>query len=66
MSALHDLLKSVRLAAAFEREKSDLFRRTDRRFLRHEAIYRDLYGEVWNCAQWVALCRLRTTPILYC
>lgn len=52
MTALSNLLDSYRHAAATEREKGSYFEELILCYLRHEASYRDLYGEVWSYADW--------------
>lgn len=55
MSALSNLLATFRNAAASEREKGTYFEELIVAYLRHEAIYRDLYSDVWTYAEWAAL-----------
>lgn len=55
MSALSNLLTTFRNAAASEREKGTYFEELIAAYLRHEAIYRDLYSDVWTYAEWATL-----------
>ncbi len=52
MTTLNDLLDSFRNAAATEHEKGIYFEELIRTYLRNEAIYRDLYCDVWSYAEW--------------
>lgn len=49
---LHNLLDSFRNAAVTEREKGTYFEELICTYLRNEAIYRDLYSDVWTYADW--------------
>jgi predicted helicase len=66
MCTMLNLLKSFRPAASSEREKGTYFEEQFACYLRHEAIYRDYYSEVWTYAHGAARHGLRTTPIRYC
>lgn len=55
MSALKKLLDSYRFAAATEREKGTYFEELILCYLRHEAVYRDLYNDVWMYRDWAEL-----------
>ena len=52
MTTLNTLLDSFRNAAATEREKGTYFEELICTYLRNEAIYRDLYSDVWTFADW--------------
>jgi len=52
MTILNNLLDSFRNAAATEREKGTYFEELICTYLRNEAIYRDLYSDVWTYADW--------------
>ncbi len=52
MTPLKTLLDSLRAAAVTEREKGTYFEELIRAYLRNEAIYRDLYSEVWTYSDW--------------
>jgi len=52
MTPLKTLLDSFRNSAATEREKGTYFEELIFAYLRNEAIYRDLYGDVWTYADW--------------
>ncbi len=52
MTTLNTLLDSFRTAAATEREKGTYFEELICTYLRNEAIYRDLYSDVWTYADW--------------
>ena len=52
MMPLKTLLDSFRIAAVTEREKGTYFEKLIRAYLRNEAIYRDLYSDVWTYADW--------------
>ena len=52
MTTLNNLLDSFRNAAATEREKGTYFEELICTYLRNEAIYRDLYSDVWTYADW--------------
>ncbi|MBL1148326.1 MAG: DEAD/DEAH box helicase [Pseudomonadota bacterium] len=54
MSALQKLLQTYRDAAVTEREKGTYFEELVLTYLRHEAVYRDLYQKVWTYAGWAA------------
>ena len=51
-TTLHNLLDSFRNAAVTEREKGTYFEELICTYLRNEAIYRDLYSDVWTYADW--------------
>ncbi|MBU0485342.1 MAG: DEAD/DEAH box helicase family protein [Proteobacteria bacterium] len=53
-SSLSKLLNNFRHAAATEREKGTYFEELILAYFRHEAIYRDLYCEVWTYADWAS------------
>lgn len=55
MTPLAILLDSFRDAAVTEREKGTYFEELICTYLRNEAIYRDLYCEVWTYADWANL-----------
>jgi predicted helicase len=52
MTTLNTLLDSFRNAAVTEREKGTYFEELICTYLRNEAIYRDLYSDVWTYADW--------------
>ena len=52
MTSLAILLDSFRNAAVTEREKGTYFEELICTYLRNEAIYRDLYSDVWAYADW--------------
>src|SRR5665647_600051 len=52
MTTLNNLLDSFRTAAVTEREKGTYFEELICTYLRNEAIYRDLYSDVWTYADW--------------
>lgn len=52
MTTLNNLLDGFRNAAATEREKGTYFEELICTYLRNEAIYRDLYSDVWTYADW--------------
>ncbi len=52
MSALQKLLQTYRDAAVTEREKGTYFEELVLTYLRHEAVYCDLYQKVWTYADW--------------
>ena len=52
MPTLKTLLDSFRTAAATEREKGTYFEELICTYLRNEAIYRDLYSDVWTYGDW--------------
>ena len=52
MTILNNLLDSFRNAAVTEREKGTYFEELICTYLRNEAIYRDLYSDVWTYADW--------------
>ena len=52
MPTLKTLLDSFRTAAVTEREKGTYFEELICTYLRNEAIYRDLYSDVWTYADW--------------
>ncbi|MCK9391104.1 MAG: DEAD/DEAH box helicase family protein [Syntrophales bacterium] len=52
MTTLNNLLDSFRNAAVTEREKGTYFEELICTYLRNEAIYRDLYSDVWTYADW--------------
>ncbi|MEI6608277.1 MAG: restriction endonuclease, partial [Deltaproteobacteria bacterium] len=52
MTILNNLLNSFRNAAVTEREKGTYFEELICTYLRNEAIYRDLYSDVWTYADW--------------
>ncbi|TFG89935.1 MAG: hypothetical protein E4H15_08505 [Syntrophobacterales bacterium] len=52
MTTLNNLLNSFRDAAATEREKGTYFEELICTHLRNEAIYHDLYSDVWTYADW--------------
>lgn len=52
MTPLKTLLDSFRTAAVTEREKGTYFEELICTYLRNEAIYRDLYSDVWTYADW--------------
>lgn len=52
MTSLQILLDNFRNAAATEREKGTYFEELICTYLRNEAIYRDLYSDVWMYADW--------------
>jgi predicted helicase len=55
VSTLKTLLDSFRSAAVTEREKGTYFEELICAYLRNEAVYRDLYSEVWTYADWASL-----------
>ncbi|MDD2736103.1 MAG: DEAD/DEAH box helicase family protein [Desulfuromonadaceae bacterium] len=55
MPTLNTLLTSFRTAAVTEREKGTYFEELICTYLRNEAIYRDLYSDVWTYADWATL-----------
>jgi predicted helicase len=55
MTSLAILLGSFRNAAVTEREKGTYFEELICTYLRNEAIYRDLYSDVWMYADWANL-----------
>lgn len=55
MTTLKTLLDSFRNAAVTEREKGTYFEELLCTYLRNEAVYRDLYSDVWTYADWAAL-----------
>lgn len=55
MTPLKTLLDSFRTAAVTEREKGTYFEELILAYLRNEAIYRDLYSEVWTYSDWANL-----------
>ena len=55
MPTLKTLLDSFRTAAVTEREKGTYFEELICTYLRNEAIYRDLYSDVWTYADWATL-----------
>jgi predicted helicase len=52
MTPLNNLLDSFRNAAVTEREKGTYFEELICTYLQSEAIYRDLYSDVWTYADW--------------
>lgn len=52
MSALSALLNTYRTASVSEREKGTYFEELICTYLRNEAIYRDLYEQVWTYSEW--------------
>lgn len=54
MTPLKTLLDSFRNAAVTEREKGTYFEELICTYLRNEAIYRDLYSDVWTYADWAS------------
>jgi predicted helicase len=52
MPTLNTLLESFRTAAVTEREKGTYFEELICTYLRNEAIYRDLYSDIWTYADW--------------
>ena len=54
MTILNNLLDSFRNAAVTEREKGTYFEELICTYLRNEAIYRDLYSDVWTYADWAS------------
>ena len=52
MTSLNNLLEGFRNAAVTEREKGTYFEELTCTYLRNEAIYRDLYSNVWTSAEW--------------
>lgn len=52
MSALGQLLGRLRDASVSEREKGTYFEELILAYLRNEATYKDLYGQVWTWAEW--------------
>ena len=55
MTDLQNLLNTFRAAAVSEREKGTYFEELILSYLRNEATYRDLYGDVWTYADWAEL-----------
>ena len=55
MTTLRNLLNNFRDAAVTEREKGTYFEELICTYLRNEAIYRDLYSDVWMYADWAHL-----------
>lgn len=55
MTPLKSVLDSFRNAAVTEREKGAYFEELISTYLRNEAIYRDLYSDIWTYADWAAL-----------
>jgi predicted helicase len=51
-TTLNSLLDGFRNAAVTEREKGTYFEELICTYLRNEAIYRDLYSDVWSYADW--------------
>jgi len=58
MTPLKTLLGKFRDAAVSEREKGTYFEELICAYLRNEAVYRDLYSEVWTYADWAGEQRL--------
>ena len=54
MTPLKILLNSFRNAAVTEREKGTYFEELFCTYLRNEAVYRDLYSDVWPYADWAS------------
>jgi predicted helicase len=54
MTALSSLLDHYRQSSMSEREKGTYFEELMLCYLRNEATYRDLYGEVWSYGEWAA------------
>ena len=52
MTELAQLLATYRSSAMSEREKGTYFEELILAYLRNEAIYRDLYRQVWTWAEW--------------
>ena len=52
MTALQNLLATLRKAAVSEREKGTYFEELCIQYLRNEATYRDLYSDVWMYGDW--------------
>lgn len=52
MSSLKGLLDSFRTASVTEREKGTYFEELMLCYLRNEAIYRDIYAQVWTYSEW--------------
>lgn len=52
MTPLKSLLESFRTAAITEREKGTYFEELIRAYLLNEAVYRDLYSDVWTYSDW--------------
>ncbi len=55
MTALQTLFATYRQSAQSEREKGTYFEDLICAYLRNEALYRDLYSDVWPYAQWADL-----------
>lgn len=55
MSALTDLLQTLRKSSMTEREKGTYFEELIVQYLRNEASYKDLYSDVWAYADWANL-----------
>ncbi|MDD2734939.1 MAG: DEAD/DEAH box helicase family protein [Desulfuromonadaceae bacterium] len=55
MKTLKTLLDGFRTAAVTEREKGTYFEELICTYLRNEAIYHDLYSDVWTYADWATL-----------
>jgi predicted helicase len=55
MTPLKTLLESFRTAAVTQREKGTYFEELICSYLRYEAIYCDLYSDVWTYADWANL-----------
>lgn len=55
MTSLQVLLDSFRKAAVTEREKGTYFEELICTYLRNEAVYQDLYCDVWTYADWATL-----------
>ena len=52
MTVLTKLLATFRTSAVSEREKGTYFEELILAYLRNEATYRDLYGQVWTWSEW--------------
>jgi predicted helicase len=55
VSALTDLLQTLRKSSMTEREKGTYFEELIVQYLKNEASYQDLYSDVWTYADWASL-----------
>ena len=55
MTPLTTLLDGFRSSSLTEREKGTYFEELILAYLRNEAVYRDLYSDVWTYAEWASL-----------
>jgi Restriction endonuclease len=55
MTPLTTLLDGFRSSSLTEREKGTYFEELILSYLRNEAVYRDLYSDIWTYAQWAGL-----------